>query len=57
MSQYENDYERFHTPSDDIAAREVAAMSDEERARAMSAGIVHVETGSPFWRCRSYSGL
>ena len=42
MSQYENDYERFHTPSDDIAAREVAAMSDEERARAMSAGIVHV---------------
>ncbi|WP_231937842.1 hypothetical protein [Burkholderia lata] len=42
MSQCQNNYERFHTPSDDIAAREVAAMSDEERARAMSAGSVHV---------------
>ncbi|KVL21122.1 hypothetical protein [Burkholderia sp. MSMB1826] len=42
MPKCQNTYERFHTPSDEIAAREVAAMSDEERARAQSAGSVHV---------------
>lgn len=44
MPECPNTYERFHTPSDDIAAREVAAMSDEERARARSAGTVHVRS-------------
>ncbi|RQT20254.1 hypothetical protein [Burkholderia contaminans] len=42
MSKCQNAYERFHTPSDEIAAREIAAMSNEERARAKSAGSVHV---------------
>ncbi|WP_230950107.1 hypothetical protein [Burkholderia cepacia] len=42
MPKCQNTYERFHTPSDEVAAREVAAMSDEERARAQSAGSVHV---------------
>lgn len=44
MRKCQNTYERFHTPSDDIAAREVAAMSDEERARAKSVGSVHVRS-------------
>ncbi|WP_232444846.1 hypothetical protein [Burkholderia ubonensis] len=44
MSNRQNIYERFHTPSDEVAAREVAAMSDEEHARAKSAGIVHVRS-------------
>ena len=44
MPKCQNTYERFHTPSDDIAAREVAAMSDEERARAKSVGSVHVRS-------------
>ncbi len=42
MPKCQNAYERFHTPSDEIAAREIAAMSNEERARAKSAGSVHV---------------
>ncbi|RQS03389.1 hypothetical protein DIE07_31925 [Burkholderia sp. Bp9002] len=42
MSNLEHIYERFHTPSDEVAAREVAAMSDEEQARAKSAATVHV---------------
>ncbi|WP_431823411.1 hypothetical protein [Burkholderia sp. F1] len=44
MSKRQNIYERFHTPSDEVAAREVAAMSDEEQARARSAATVHVRS-------------
>ncbi|WP_155651459.1 hypothetical protein [Burkholderia stagnalis] len=36
MSNLEQIYERFHTPSDEVAAREVAAMSDEEQPAAPS---------------------
>lgn len=42
MSNLEHIHERFHTPSDEVASREVAAMSDEEQARAKSAATVHV---------------
>ncbi|KWK82316.1 hypothetical protein [Burkholderia ubonensis] len=44
MSKCQNIYERFHTPSDEVAAREVVAMSDEEHARAKSAATVHVRS-------------
>ncbi|KWD80488.1 hypothetical protein [Burkholderia ubonensis] len=44
MSNRQNIYERFHTPSDEVAVREVAAMSDEEHARAKAAATVHVRS-------------